>query len=199
MARRARRRSFGLATHPGQRIKLMGPLLHPYWRMQFHTFGARSICYKPYWLEGANKIAVGEDVGLLGVWLAVVGEAWTDPDPSPRLRIGNGVVVLPYGRIVAVDSVVIEDHVSVAAGCLIADSDHTKGGSWDSFTEGALETASTRVGRGTLLGERVTVLKGANIGRSCFIGANSVVRGEIPDYAVAVGAPARVVGRTREG
>lgn len=197
MPRRARRRAYGLATHPGLRIKLTGPLLHPYWRMQFHSFGARSVCSKPYWLEGAPKIAVGDDVGLIGVWLAVVGKAWTDPDPSPRLRIGNGVVVLPYGRIVAVESVVIEDHVSIAAGCLIADSEHTREGSWDTFAQGPLETAPTRIGRGTLIGERVTVLKGSNIGQSCFIGTNSVVRGDIPDHSIAVGAPARVVGRTR--
>jgi hypothetical protein len=35
-------------------------------------------------------------------------------------------------------------------------------------------------------------------GRCCMIGANSVVRGEIPDYSIAVGAPARVVGSTRD-
>jgi acetyltransferase-like isoleucine patch superfamily enzyme len=40
----------------------------------------------------------------------------------------------------------------------------------------------------------VAVLKGAQIGECCVIGANSVVRGEIPPFSVAVGAPARVVG-----
>lgn len=176
---------------------LTGPLLHPYWRLRFHSFGARSVCHKPYWLQGANKIAVGDDVRLVGVWLAVAGKAWTDPDPAPRLRIGNGVIVLPYGRIVAVESVVIEDHVGIAAGCLVGDAEHTMVESYDSFAEGPLETAPIRIGRGTLLGERVSVLKGSNIGESCFIGAHSLVRGEIPDYSVAVGTPARVVGQTR--
>jgi acetyltransferase-like isoleucine patch superfamily enzyme len=59
-------------------------------------------------------------------------------------------------------------------------------------------TAPIRIGRGTWIAERVAVLKGANIGRCCIIGAHSVVRGEIPDYSIAVGAPARVVG-TVEG
>jgi acetyltransferase-like isoleucine patch superfamily enzyme len=165
--------------------------------MQFHSFGARSICHKPFWIEGAPKIAIGEDVGLLGVWLGVVGKAWTDPDPAPRLRIGNGVAVLPYGRIIAFESVVIEDHVAIAAGCLIGDAEHTKASGWDSFAQGPLETAPTRIGRGTLLAERVTVLKGSNIGKGCFIGTNAVVQGTIPDYSIAIGTPARVVGRTR--
>ena len=36
----------------------------------------------------------------------------------------------------------------------------------------------------------------AFIGERCIIGANSVVRGRIPDNSIAVGAPARVVGTT---
>lgn len=149
--RRVRRRAHGLATHPGARIALKGRFLHPYWRMQFHSFGVRSICHKPFWIEEAPKIAIGDDVGLLGVWLGVVGKAWTDPDPAPHLRIGNGVAVLPYGRIIAFESVGIEDHVAIAAGCLIGDAEHTKARGWDSFAQGPLETAPTRIGRGTLL------------------------------------------------
>lgn len=178
-------------------MKLMAPLLRPYWRMRFHSFGARSICWRPYWLEGTRKISVGDRTALLGAWLAVRGEALRDPNPEPALRIGNGVVVLPYGRIIAFESVVIEDYVAIAAGCLVGDAEHIKTGPWDSFAQGPLETAPTRVGRGTLLAERVTVLKGANIGESCFIGTNAVVQGRIPDYSIAIGAPARVVGRTR--
>ena len=33
----------------------------------------------------------------------------------------------------------------------------------------------------------------ATVGRGCVLGAHAVVRGDIPDHAVAVGAPARVV------
>jgi acetyltransferase-like isoleucine patch superfamily enzyme len=61
-----------------------------------------------------------------------------------------------------------------------------------------LVSTPVRIGEGTWIGERVAVLRGADIGRCCMIGANSVVRGEIPDYSIAVGAPARVVGSTRD-
>jgi acetyltransferase-like isoleucine patch superfamily enzyme len=50
-----------------------------------------------------------------------------------------------------------------------------------------------RVGPETWIGTKVTVLRGATVGRGCVLGAHAVVRGIIPDYAVAVGAPARVV------
>lgn len=43
------------------------------------------------------------------------------------------------------------------------------------------------------LGVGVSVLDGARIGKGAVIGAGSVVTGDIPDYAIAVGVPARVV------
>jgi acetyltransferase-like isoleucine patch superfamily enzyme len=52
------------------------------------------------------------------------------------------------------------------------------------------------VGRDTWVGDRAVVL--ADVGQHCVIGAGSVVTKPIPDYAIAVGSPARVV-RFRDG
>ena len=48
-----------------------------------------------------------------------------------------------------------------------------------------------RIGDGSWLGHGTVVLPGATIGRHVVIGANSVVRGEIPDFCVAAGNPAQ--------
>ena len=50
-----------------------------------------------------------------------------------------------------------------------------------------------RIGTGSWLGHGTVVLPGATIGRHVVIGANSVVRGEIPDFCVAAGNPAAVI------
>ena len=55
------------------------------------------------------------------------------------------------------------------------------------------------IGDGSWLGFGTVVLPGAQIGRHVTIGANSVVTGTIPDFSVAVGAPARVVRRYVDG
>lgn len=44
------------------------------------------------------------------------------------------------------------------------------------------------------IGANVVLLDGAILRRGCVIGAGSLVRGEVPEYAVAVGSPAEVVG-----
>ena len=46
------------------------------------------------------------------------------------------------------------------------------------------------IGRDTWIGDRSIVL--ADVGHHCVIGAGSVVTKPIPDYAIAVGNPARV-------
>ena len=49
------------------------------------------------------------------------------------------------------------------------------------------------IGDGSWLGAGVVVLPGATIGKHVAVGANSVVTGMLPDFCVAVGAPARII------
>jgi acetyltransferase-like isoleucine patch superfamily enzyme len=55
------------------------------------------------------------------------------------------------------------------------------------------------IGSGSWLGHGTVVLPGASIGRNVAVGAGSVVTGELPDYCVAVGNPARVIRRYVDG
>jgi len=48
------------------------------------------------------------------------------------------------------------------------------------------------------VGTSSVILPGSAIGKGCIIGAGSVVNGIIPDYAIAVGNPVKIVGDTRE-
>jgi UDP-2-acetamido-3-amino-2,3-dideoxy-glucuronate N-acetyltransferase len=45
--------------------------------------------------------------------------------------------------------------------------------------------------RGATIGANATIVCGATIGRYAFIGAGAVVRGDVPDYALMLGVPAR--------
>ena len=49
------------------------------------------------------------------------------------------------------------------------------------------------IGGGSWIGAGSVILPGAHIGKHVAIGANSVVTGSLPDYCVAVGAPARII------
>jgi acetyltransferase-like isoleucine patch superfamily enzyme len=180
-----------------RRVALRAALMRPYRRARFHAFGANSVLHKPDWLYGTHRIAIGANVIILGhIWLSAERGTWDRP--TPAITIGDGTAIRPYCTITAAESIVIEENVVLSAFTSVIDSDHTFGDNSESVLWNPVESAPVRIGRGTWVGERTTILRGAQIGRSCAIGANSVVRGAIPDYSVAVGVPAKVVGSTRE-
>ena len=55
------------------------------------------------------------------------------------------------------------------------------------------EQKKIKIGHDVFVGANVTVLDGVSIGNGAVIGAGAVVVKDIPDYAVAVGVPAKVV------
>jgi serine acetyltransferase len=177
---------------PMTRVRLRGRLLRPYWGLRLHSLGERSVLHRPAWIRGAHQIAVGRECVLLRPQLSVSELAWDRPEPA--LRIGDRVMMRPFASIAVTESVVIEDDVSIASFAMVSDDGPPLGEKGERH-----ETPRpVRIGRGTALAERVAVLPGARIGSHCFISQNSVVEGEIPDYSIATGLPARVVGRTRE-
>ncbi|MCK5116396.1 MAG: N-acetyltransferase [Candidatus Aegiribacteria sp.] len=54
--------------------------------------------------------------------------------------------------------------------------------------------AETVVREGTSIGANATIVCGNTIGRHAFIGSGAVVTGDVPDYALMVGVPAKRVG-----
>ncbi len=55
------------------------------------------------------------------------------------------------------------------------------------------DSGDISIGNDVWIGSHVVVLPGVKIGNSVVIGAHSVVTRDIPDYSVAVGAPASVI------
>ena len=53
------------------------------------------------------------------------------------------------------------------------------------------------IGEYSFIGTSCVILPGISIGRGCIIGAGSIVSKDIPDFSVAAGNPARVIGSTK--
>jgi lipopolysaccharide O-acetyltransferase len=185
-----------LKERPMERIRLRGRAMEPLRRRQFATFGTGSVVHRPLYLFGAKRIAVGAHVLILpGCWISAELRAWDHP--GPVISIGDRAGIRPYVTISASSPMTIEDDVIIAAYTSIIDSDHTFELGNPNVMHNPVVTEPIHIGRGTWIAERVAVLKGARIGRCCIIGANSVVKGEIPDFSIAVGAPAKVVGQVK--
>jgi acetyltransferase-like isoleucine patch superfamily enzyme len=194
---RLRRQAALWQEEPVYRAAVRAGLMRPYRLHQFERFGHHSIVHKPTWLYGTHKIALGDRVVILpGAWLAAERLTWDHADPS--IVIGDGTVIRSWATISASIRIEIGDDVVFGAQCSVVDCDHTWRAGNPSVLHNPVVAAPIRIGNGTWLGDRVTVLRGSTIGARCAIGANSVVRGEVPDGSIAVGTPARVVGRSAE-
>ncbi len=60
-----------------------------------------------------------------------------------------------------------------------------------------MHSGDIKIGDGVWIGNNVVVLPGSSIGNYAVVGANSVVNSDIPDFAICVGMPARVI-RTKD-
>jgi acetyltransferase-like isoleucine patch superfamily enzyme len=88
----------------------------------------------------------------------------------------------------------IGDNVSIAAHCFIIDSNH--GIRKDALIrDQPMESERIIIGDDVWIAAHCAVIKGARIRDGAVIGAGAVVNSEIPEYSIAVGVPARVIGR----
>lgn len=155
----------------------------------FHSFGRKSIIYSPMKLADIQSVKIGNNTFIAHyAWLMGNGNR-----NDVTLSIGNNVQIGHFAHIIAKYSVTIEDSVLIADKVYISDCGHN----FEDITipvlsQGIHHTGDVIIGEGSWIGENVCVL-GTKIGKHCVIGANSVVTHEIPDYSIAVGAPAKVI------
>jgi acetyltransferase-like isoleucine patch superfamily enzyme len=130
----------------------------------------------------------------LGDRVAVLRDTAIETGFGGSISIGSDTWIHPRGQINAyMGSIHIGSGVDIAPNCAFYSYDH--GSAPDRhIREQPLETKGDIVIEDhAWLGVGVTVLSGVRIGKGAVIGAGSVVTKDIPDNAIAVGNPARVV------
>jgi UDP-2-acetamido-3-amino-2,3-dideoxy-glucuronate N-acetyltransferase len=130
---------------------------------------------------------------------------WHFSHVMPRARIGRrcniGQNVVIAADVIVGDNVKIQNNVSVYTGVTLEDDVFC--GPSMVFTNvinprSAIsrkdEYRPTLVRRGATLGANSTILCGHTVGRHALVGAGTVVTRDVPDYALVIGNPGRVVG-----
>jgi len=141
--------------------------------------------------------------GMVGVYLRRGFYRWVLPRCGKDAHIG-------FGTIFSHPTVMIGERVYIGAFCCLGDitlEDDVLLGSHVSIANGGRQHGFDRldvpireqpgvwpritIGEDTWIGDRAVIL--ADVGKHCVVGAGAVVTKPIPDYAIAVGNPARVI------
>lgn len=130
----------------------------------------------------------------LGVSQPVVLRAVRD---DARIRIGDNVGI-SGASICAIQSVTVGDDCMIGRGALISDSDSHPIDPLHRKDHSLTKSEAIEIGDNVFIGAHAIVMKGVRIGQGAVVGAASVVCKDVPEYAIVVGNPARVVGDCRD-
>ena len=108
---------------------------------------------------------------------------------SKRSQIGEGSVVMA-GVSISSDSIIgkhciVNTNASIDHDGVIEDFVH--------ISPNAALAGNVTVGEGTHIGIGACVIQGVKIGKWCTIGAGTVIIKDVPDYAVMVGNPGKII------
>lgn len=153
----------------------------------FKKIGTYSYIGKPIFFTGLNKVRVGNKFRLYPLWRFEVLE-------SGSVTIEDDVSIGQFFHLVSVGSeLIIRKGTVISADVLITNSDHR-------FTEidvpvyqQPMNNKETVIGENCFIGAGAKILAGTKLGKQCIVGANSVVKGNFPDYCVISGIPAKII------
>lgn len=162
-------------------------------RRGFHSFGRRSVVALPFRSGHEHLISIGNRVYVgPSSWIQVMGIG--NKGIVPIISLDDDVSISGDCTITAVIRVSIGKGALIARFVHISDHSHAYSDPKRHIKlQGYSKIGAVSIGEGAWLGHGVVICPGVKIGRNAVIGANSVVLNDVPDYCVAVGAPAKVI------
>lgn len=111
---------------------------------------------------------------------------------SNNVEIGNGCKI--QNNVSIYEGVKLEDDVFCGPSCVFTNDLTPRA----QYPKGHAGYQKTLIKQGASIGANVTVVCGHTVGAYAMVAAGAVVTKDVPDYALAAGVPARVIGRVDE-
>ena len=158
---------------------------------------------KDYFVHESSYIDEGASIGAgTKIWHfchiqsgAVIGE---NCSLGQNVNVAGGAVIgnrcKLQNNVSIYEGVVLEDGVFCGPSCVFTNDLTPRA----EYPKGRANYKKTIVKRGASVGANATIVCGHTLGRFSLVAAGAVVTSDIPDYALAAGVPARVVGRVDE-
>lgn len=111
----------------------------------------------------------------------------------PSIVFEEGASAQQNLHLTCASQITIGKNTAIASNVSITDIHHPYDDINTPIEKQNIVTKPVHIGPDCKIYNNAVILPGVHIGKHCTIGANSVVTRDIPDYCVAVGAPARVI------
>ena len=146
--------------------------------------GDRVIIYN---VGDGGRVELGDDVRLFG-------DTYIHTGQGGNVKIDKNTHIQPCCHLLAYKaSIEIGQNVQIAPRCAFYPYDHGILPGELIWKQPLTTKGNIKIGDDVWLGFGVIVLSGVRIGEGAVVGAGSVVTHSIPDGAIAVGTPARVI------
>lgn len=137
-------------------------------------------------LESGGEIGIGKGCRLRPY---ISLECWN----GGKITIGHHTWVNCFTRITSRNSIKIGSQCFIGEGVSIHDFSHVHKSSKKPISEQGFIDSEVIIGGDCLIGAKATIRPGITIGKGAVIGANTIVTKDVPEFAVFVGAPGKVI------
>jgi len=155
----------------------------------FTTMEQAQVVINDHWIVSIGNNRIRKKIAEKFSQVVFTGAVHPSAVVSPRSIIGKGSVVMP-NVVVNVDSrvgdhVILNTNCSVDHDCVVQDFVH--------ISPHATLAGGVQVGEGTHVGIGATIIQNVQLGKWVTIGAGTVIIRDVPDYAVVVGNPGKII------
>ena len=144
----------------------------------------------PKYIIGGSKLFLGNRVRILYNFRCEIHE-------NGIVQIGDSSSIGHNCHISSCEFLAIGDYVTVSSNVFLGSLDHTFDIPNTHVIHQPLRCLQTTIGDYSFVGTGAVILAGTNIGKNCVVGANSVVKGNFPDFSIIAGIPAKTVGHRK--
>jgi NDP-sugar pyrophosphorylase family protein len=175
----------------------------PY-RLALGQIGSRVVLSRGFSTNHPDCVFIDNDVFINEhCWMSLLKTNSQRGSPDvpllPVLRVGSNSYIGRFVTFACMDKIIIGADVMIADRVFIGDCHHGFMNRDLPIKEQYLfSPGPVHIGDGSWIGVNAAIMPKVTIGRNCVIGANSVVTSDVPDYHIAVGAPARILRKVDE-
>ena len=178
-------------------IKLKNVMYSPWLRNVFKKCGNQFYVSAPAFIKGGKYIEVGANFSGLHIIRLGCWDVFAEQKFTPSLTVGDYVSMNNNVHIGCINKISIGNNVLFASNIFITVRFH---GNLDQSELNLAPYIRSLHSKGEVtimddlwIGENVSIMPNVTIGKSCVIGANSVVTKSFPDFSVIAGSPAKLI------